>query len=120
MADMLTAERPVEGAPLRLTARAAKRINLLKEQENTEARVRLAVHGGGCSGFNYAFSFDDRLNPDDLLVERDGAELVVDGASLELLKGSEVDYIDDLSASAFRVINPNATASCGCGTSFAV
>jgi len=82
--------------------------------------VRLAVNGGGCSGFNYAFSFDHRVNPDDLVVARDGAELVVDETSLELLRGAEVDFIDDLAVSAFRVVNPNATASCGCGTSFAI
>jgi len=107
-------------APMTLTERAAKRIAFLKRQENTDAHVRLAVNGGGCSGFSYAFSFDSAVNEDDVLIARDGASLVIDTTSLELLAGSELDYVDDLSASAFRINNPNASASCGCGSSFAV
>ena len=111
---------PTDAPPLSLSARAATRILFLRARENTAARVRLAVNGGGCSGFNYTFSFEHGLNADDLVIARDGAELVVDETSLELLKGSEVDFVDDLAVSAFRIVNPNATASCGCGSSFAV
>lgn len=105
---------------LTLSDSAVRRIAFLKRQEGTTAHVRVAVNGGGCSGFSYVFSFDENRNEDDVLIERDGVSVVVDETSLELLAGSEVDYVDDLSASAFRINNPNASASCGCGSSFAV
>lgn len=83
--------------------------------------VRLAVLGGGCSGFSYKFDFDDSFDPaEDIIVERDGARLVVDKTSLELLQGSEVDYSESLMEAGFKVKNPNAVSSCGCGSSFAV
>lgn len=104
-----------------LTASAAKRIAWLVEHEGRpEARVRLTVSGGGCSGFQYGFDFDDTVNDDDQVFARDGAELVVDTTSLELLAGAEVDFVEDLIGASFQVKNPNATSSCGCGTSFAI
>ena len=104
-----------------LTARAAKRVAYLIEQEgHSGLMLRVSVSGGGCSGFQYGFSFDDTVNPDDRTFQRDGVTAVVDETSLELLAGSEVDFVEDLGAAAFKITNPNATSSCGCGSSFAV
>jgi len=103
-----------------LTAAAARRILELAKDEPTDVKLRLAVSGGGCSGFSYGFAFDDAVQADDLVVTRDGATLLVDSVSLDILKGSEVDYVDDLVGASFQVRNPNATSSCGCGTSFSI
>ena len=104
-----------------LTGSAAKRIAELKVQENVPAAfLRLAVSGGGCSGFQYGFSFDDQRNQDDLLFERDGVGLVIDTTSLELVSGAEIDFVEDLMGASFQVRNPNASSSCGCGKSFAI
>jgi iron-sulfur cluster insertion protein len=104
-----------------LTQSAARRIGELIEQEgNTSLMLRLSVSGGGCSGFQYGFSFDNAKQEDDHLFERDGVKMVIDDTSLDLLSGAEVDYVEDLVGSAFQVRNPNATSSCGCGSSFAV
>ena len=106
---------------LTLTASAARQILRLMEHEpEPGAMVRLAVSGGGCSGFQYGFSFDSTLNDDDRTFERDGATLVVDETSLELLAGSEVDYVEDLVGASFQVRNPLASSSCGCGSSFSI
>jgi iron-sulfur cluster insertion protein len=99
---------------------AARRIALLASKEARPVMMRVAVLGGGCSGFQYNFSFEDSKNEDDLLIERDGAAVVVDATSLELLKGSELDYVEEMVGSSFQVKNPNATSSCGCGNSFSV
>ena len=99
---------------------AAKRIAFLASKEAKPVMMRVAVLGGGCSGFQYNFSFEEQKNDDDLLIERDGAAVVVDATSLELLKGSELDYVEEMVGSAFQVKNPNATSSCGCGNSFSV
>ena len=82
--------------------------------------LRVAVNGGGCSGFQYAFEITQESASDDLVVSRDGATLLVDPVSLEFLNGSEVDFVDDLIGQSFKIHNPNATSSCGCGTSFSV
>ncbi|HVM86487.1 MAG TPA: iron-sulfur cluster insertion protein ErpA [Candidatus Binatia bacterium] len=104
-----------------LTASAAKRIGELIAQEgDTSLMLRLSVSGGGCSGFQYGFSFDNATQSDDHLFERDGVKMVVDDTSLDLLAGAEVDFVEDLVGSAFQVRNPNATSSCGCGSSFSV
>jgi iron-sulfur cluster insertion protein len=99
---------------------AARRIAFLAARETKPVMMRVAVLGGGCSGFQYNFSFEEQSNDDDLLIERDGATVVVDATSLELLKGSELDYVEEMVGSAFQVKNPNATSSCGCGNSFSV
>ena len=100
---------------------AARRIAVLKEQEETpDAFLRIAVSGGGCSGFQYGLSFDDQKNADDFIFEHGGIAIVVDDVSLDLLNGAEIDFIEDLMGAYFQVRNPNATASCGCGTSFSV
>ncbi len=115
--DQLKIDQP----PITLSASAAKRIlNLIATEGNPGLSMRVSVSGGGCAGFQYGFTFDDAKNGDDLLVERDGARLVIDQTSLELLKGSEVDFVEDLLGSYFKIHNPNATSSCGCGTSFSV
>jgi iron-sulfur cluster insertion protein len=106
---------------LTLTESAARRIQALKASEGNPAlMLRLAVSGGGCSGFSYGFSLDETRNQDDHLFDAHGVTLVVDETSLDLLAGSTVDYVEDLVGSAFAVKNPNATSTCGCGTSFAV
>jgi iron-sulfur cluster insertion protein len=104
-----------------LSASAAKRVKELKAQENLpNAFLRLAVSGGGCSGFQYGFSFDDARQPEDRVFERDGVQLVVDETSLGLLAGAEIDFVEDMMGAAFQVKNPNAASSCGCGNSFSV
>ena len=103
-----------------LSESAARRVAELKRQENVPgAFLRLAVSGGGCSGFQYGFSFDDQRQDDDRVFERDGVQLVIDAVSLELVKGAEIDFVEDLAGASFQIRNPNATASCGCGNSFA-
>ena len=106
--------------PFSVSESAARRIAFLATRETKPVMMRVAVLGGGCSGFQYNFSFEDQRNDDDLLIERDGATVVVDATSLELLKGSELDYVEEMVGSAFQVKNPNATSSCGCGNSFSV
>ena len=104
-----------------LTAAAARRIGTLVAAEgNPGLMLRLAVSGGGCSGFQYGFSFDDTRNEDDLVFERDGVKLLVDQTSIDLLGGAEIDYVEDLVGSSFQVRNPNASSSCGCGSSFSI
>jgi iron-sulfur cluster insertion protein len=104
-----------------LTASAARRVATLKAEENVPgAFLRLAVSGGGCSGFQYGFSFDDARQAGDVAFERDGVTLVIDDVSLELVKGAEIDFVEDLMGASFQVKNPNAASSCGCGNSFSV
>lgn len=104
-----------------VTDSAAKRIAFLMDQEgDPNVALRVAVNGGGCSGFQYAFSFDDARHDDDLVIERDGATVLVDTMSQLYLAGSEIDFVEDVIGSSFQIRNPNATASCGCGSSFAV
>src|SRR5258708_22773034 len=100
---------------------AARRIAFLKTQEDAAgAFLRIAVSGGGCSGFQYGFSFDDTVGGDDRLFTRDGATVVIDETSLELLRGAEIDFVEDLVGASFQIRNPNASSSCGCGNSFAL
>ena len=106
---------------LTISARAASRISkLMADEANAELMFRIAVSGGGCSGFQYGFSLDDTRLEDDVLFERDGVKVVVDPTSLELIRGGEVDFVEELVGSSFQVRNPNATSTCGCGTSFCV
>jgi iron-sulfur cluster insertion protein len=103
-----------------VSASAARRISEILKAEQAPVMLRLAVTGGGCSGFQYNFTLDDERHDDDLVIERDGAVVLVDPMSLDFLKGAELDYVDDLIVAAFKVNNPNASSSCGCGTSFSV
>ncbi|MEZ5937653.1 MAG: iron-sulfur cluster insertion protein ErpA [Hyphomonadaceae bacterium] len=117
---MTDAPITADAAPVRLSASAAKRIAKIVASEPPGAMLRLEVIGGGCSGFSYRFGFAHEINDDDLVIERDGARAVIDEASLPFLEGSEIDYVDELIGASFKVHNPNATAGCGCGTSFSV
>ncbi|MFD1379301.1 iron-sulfur cluster insertion protein ErpA [Fodinicurvata halophila] len=110
-----------EQAVLSLSDNAARQIKTLAQAEETpDMMLRVTVSGGGCSGFQYSFAFDDTINDDDQVFEKAGARVVVDSISLELLGGSEVDFIEDLIGSYFSIRNPNASSSCGCGTSFSI
>ncbi len=103
-----------------LSASAARRIHAIGQAEGRPVMLRVAVEGGGCSGFQYQFDLVDAAEEDDLKVERDGAAALVDVVSLALLKGSEIDFVDELAGAEFRVRNPNAKSSCGCGVSFSI
>lgn len=109
------------GRTFSITAAAARRIaELRRSQGGDRLMLRLAVSGGGCSGFQYGFSFDDTVREDDLAFERDGVTVLVDDVSLDLLNGAELDFVEELIGASFQVRNPNATSSCGCGSSFAM
>ena len=104
-----------------VSERAAQRIAVLKAQEEApDAFLRIAVSGGGCSGFQYGLSFDEQQNADDFVFERDGITVVVDDVSLDLLNGAEIDFVEDLMGASFQIKNPNAASSCGCGNSFSI
>jgi iron-sulfur cluster assembly accessory protein len=103
-----------------VTERAARRIGEILRREPVGTMLRLSVEGGGCSGFQYKFDTDSAREPDDMVVRREDALLLIDSVSLGYLAGSEIDFVDDLIGASFRVVNPNATASCGCGTSFSI
>lgn len=103
-----------------VTDSAARRIAFLASREQLPSMLRVAVLGGGCSGFQYNFDFDARRNDDDLVIEKNGATVLIDSTSLEFIKGSEIDYVEEMVGASFQVRNPNATSSCGCGSSFAV
>ena len=103
-----------------ISPRAARRIAELLSGEEAQALFRVSVEGGGCSGFQYRFDLVKERAPDDLLVERDGARVVVDPISLGFLQSAELDFVDDLIGAQFKVNNPNVTAACGWGTSFSV
>ena len=106
--------------PVTISDRAARRIAQILKAEARPTALRLAVTGGGCSGFQYNFALDDSPLEEDLVVEKDGARVLIDPVSLDFLAGAEIDFTDDLIGQAFKVNNPNATAACGCGTSFTV
>jgi len=103
-----------------LSRNAARRVAAIAGRKNKPAILRLAVDGGGCAGFTYSFDLADAADSDDMVAETDGVRLVVDPASLELVRGSCVDFVEDLGGAAFRVTNPNAQSGCGCGSSFSV
>ena len=103
-----------------VTERAAHRIGEILRAEPAGAMLRVSVAGGGCSGFQYKFDTEHAKAADDMVIERAGATVLIDPISLNYMAGSEIDFVDDLIGSSFKVNNPNATASCGCGTSFAL
>ena len=103
-----------------LTENAAKRVALIAARQHKPAILRLAVDGGGCAGFTYKFELAEAAESGDAVAETDGVKLVVDPVSLDLVKGSAVDFVEDLGGAAFKVTNPNAASGCGCGTSFSV
>jgi iron-sulfur cluster insertion protein len=121
MNDMSPTASAEPGRKVGLTESAAKRIGeLIALEGDASLMLRLSVSGGGCSGFQYGFTFDNATQPDDHLFERNGVKMVIDDTSLDLLAGAEVDFVEDLVGSSFQVKNPNAASSCGCGSSFSV
>ncbi|AOL93370.1 HesB/IscA family protein [Porphyrobacter sp. LM 6] len=106
--------------PLILTPAAAKRVAFIAQKQSRPAILRLAVEGGGCSGFQYKFDLADGAEADDSISETDGVKLVVDPMSLDLIAGSTVDFVESLGGAAFKVENPQAAAGCGCGASFGI
>jgi iron-sulfur cluster insertion protein len=106
--------------PVTLSETAARRLHSLAKSEGRPLMLRVAVEAGGCSGFSYKFDLIDKAEPDDLKIERDGASAVVDVVSLALLNGAEIDFVDELAGAEFRIHNPNARSSCGCGVSFSI
>lgn len=106
---------------LALTPAAVDKIrSLVQEEDNSALKLRVYVTGGGCSGFQYGFSFEDEAAEDDTIIQRDGVTVLVDPMSYQYLVGSEVDYQEDLEGARFRVVNPNASTTCGCGASFSI
>jgi len=116
MIDATTVAAP----PLVLSERAARRIVEIMKNEASGSLLRISVSGGGCSGFQYGFDIVAEPQADDIVVERNGARVAIDEVSLPFLQGSKLDFVDDLIGQSFRFENPNATSSCGCGTSFSV
>lgn len=106
--------------PISITETAAKRIRKVLDTEPPGSMLRVSVNGGGCSGFQYAFSFDTQRNDDDIVLEREGATVLIDSISVPYMAGSVLDFVDDLIGQSFQIKNPKATASCGCGTSFSL
>jgi iron-sulfur cluster assembly accessory protein len=111
----------LERPQVALTDRAAKRVARIISKEPEGTVLRISVAGGGCSGFQYEYNLvQETPNEDDVVLEKNGATVLIDSLSLEFMGGAEIDYVDDLIGQAFQIKNPNAVASCGCGTSFAV
>ena len=113
--DMTSTEGPVTLSP-----RAAAEVNKVLAREAPGSFLRVAVNGGGCSGYQYAFDIVREREADDIVVERDGAAVLIDPVSIGFMTGSRIDFVDDLIGQSFKIENPIATASCGCGTSFAI
>ena len=109
-----------DNANISVSERAANRIREIMAQEAGQNALRISVAGGGCSGFRYDFEVVAGTNADDLVIEKDGARVAIDPVSVPYMSGSEIDYVDDLMGASFKIHNPNATASCGCGTSFSL
>jgi iron-sulfur cluster assembly accessory protein len=103
-----------------LTPSAAARVAAIAGKQGKPAILRLSVDGGGCAGFQYKFGLTDAVEGDDTVAEHDGVRLVVDAVSLDLVRGSAVDYVENMGGASFRVTNPNAASGCGCGTSFSI
>lgn len=101
------------------TENAAQKVaGLIQEEGNDNLKLRVYISGGGCSGFQYGFTFDEEVNDDDTLVEKSGVTVLIDSMSIQYLQGAEIDYKEDLSGAQFVIRNPNATTTCGCGSSF--
>ena len=121
--DIFSQVTPDQGKPVThvdLTDRAARRVAQILAKEPAGFMLRIGVNGGGCSGFQYAFDLERNRADDDLVLERDGATVLIDPVSQGFLEGASIDFVDDLIGQSFKITNPNATSSCGCGTSFAI
>lgn len=115
-----TLENVSSSKGVEVSAAAAKRIAAILAKETGKSALRVSVEGGGCSGFSYKFDLVDGQNDDDIAIERDGATVVIDELSMVYMGGSVIDFVDDLIGQSFQIKNPNAVASCGCGTSFSI
>lgn len=116
---MTQVSSPSAANPLEFTANAAAKVlELIQEEDNDKLKLRVYVQGGGCSGFQYGFTFDEEQQSDDTAVERDGVRLLVDPMSFQYLIGAKIDYKDDIDGARFIINNPNAATTCGCGSSF--
>ncbi len=118
--SVITDTNPSDTGNISLSASAAKQINIIMSKQGVTKFLRVAVEGGGCSGFQYKFDFADMPNADDIVLAKDGARVVIDDVSVGFLEGAEIDYAHALIGSAFKIHNPNAVAGCGCGTSFSI
>lgn len=119
--ESLATADPAMPAPLVFTDSAASKVKTLIEEEgNADLKLRVFVQGGGCSGFQYGFTFDEDVNEDDTVMDKNGVQLLIDSMSYQYLVGAEIDYKEDLEGSQFVIKNPNATTTCGCGSSFSV
>ena len=108
-------------SPIAFSDSAARKVKqLIQEEANEDLKLRVFISGGGCAGFQYGFSFDENVNEGDLVMEKDGVTLVVDPMSIQYLMGGEIDYKEDLEGARFIIHNPNASTTCGCGSSFSV
>jgi iron-sulfur cluster insertion protein len=115
------APAPTGAAPVTVSAAAARRVcSIVAQDGNPAMALRISVSGGGCSGFQYGFTLDDAETADDMVIERDGAKVVIDTVSLEYLRGAQIDFVEDLTGAYFKISNPQASSSCGCGNSFAM
>ncbi len=107
--------------PIIFSDSAAKKVGeLITEEENDKLKLRVYISGGGCSGFQYGFTFDEEVNEDDTTIENGGVTVLIDAMSIQYLAGAEIDYKEDISGAQFVIRNPNATTTCGCGSSFSV
>ena len=119
--NAIIAETYQSPPPVIFTSSAAAKVNeLISEEGNDALKLRVYVSGGGCSGFQYGFSFEEAVNEDDLLVEKDGVTVMIDSLSFQYLNGAEIDYQEGLEGARFMIKNPNATTTCGCGSSFSI
>ncbi|HER35545.1 MAG: iron-sulfur cluster insertion protein ErpA [Halothiobacillaceae bacterium] len=119
--DTLVAEPAADTTPLVFTENAALKVqSLIEEEGNADLKLRVFITGGGCSGFQYGFMFEEQAQPDDTSVERSGVTLLVDPMSIQYLEGAEIDYKEDVSGAQFVIRNPNAATTCGCGSSFSI
>jgi len=118
MSESLSLDAPADG-PL-VTDRAARRVKHILAKEQPGSLLRVAVNGGGCSGFQYAFDIVTERSAEDILIEADGVGVVIDPVSMDFLRGARIDFVDDLIGQSFKIDNPNAASSCGCGVSFSV
>jgi iron-sulfur cluster insertion protein len=115
------APAPAGAAPVTVSAAAARRVcSIVAQDGNPAMALRISVSGGGCSGFQYGFTLDDAETADDIVIARDGARVVIDTVSLEYLRGAQIDFVEDLTGAYFKISNPQASSSCGCGNSFAM
>ena len=118
---IMSAAETFNPTSINLSARAVQKVrDLVSEEENDELKLRVFITGGGCSGFQYGFTFDELLADDDTVIEKEGVTVLVDPMSFQYLEGSVVDYTEGLEGSRFVINNPNATATCGCGSSFSI